>query len=233
MLGNTGDATAAAPVQALLRDGCVLIQAFGFQQRLFRWRAAERRHPTGRERTGSPTSQTLQEPIVPLPLVCIRRGRFSSEGSSNLFPGLRKDFWIIMGTPPKGDALCSSARADHSGMPPPLWSSTPRWIHERRTLCPQGSRHRCGARKCLVRGCAAARGAVLEGLFLPVADPQHVYASRGTSKSRYVVLALRQSALAATNCSASTLPPFVWGRRWGSPRPRSRCRTTSRTTCFP
>jgi hypothetical protein len=120
MLGNTGDATAAAPVQALLRDGCVLIQAFGFQQRLFRWRAAERRHPTGRERTGSPTSQTLQEPIVPLPLVCIRRGRFSSEGSSNLFPGLRKDFWIIMGTPPKGDALCSSARADHSGMPPPF-----------------------------------------------------------------------------------------------------------------
>lgn len=30
----------------------------------------------------------------------------------------------------------------------------------------------------------------MEGLFLPVADPQHVYASRGTSKSRYVVLAL-------------------------------------------
>jgi hypothetical protein len=35
---------------------------FGFQQR--RWRAAERRHPTGRERLGSPTLQTLQDPIL-------------------------------------------------------------------------------------------------------------------------------------------------------------------------
>jgi hypothetical protein len=34
---------------------------FGWQQR--RWRAAERHHPTGRERMGSPTLQTLQEPI--------------------------------------------------------------------------------------------------------------------------------------------------------------------------
>ena len=33
---------------------------FRFQQR---WRVAERRHPTGRERMGSLTLQTLQEPI--------------------------------------------------------------------------------------------------------------------------------------------------------------------------
>jgi ferredoxin len=28
------------------------------------WRAAERRHPTGRERMGSPTLQTFQDPIL-------------------------------------------------------------------------------------------------------------------------------------------------------------------------
>jgi hypothetical protein len=33
----------------------------------FRWRAAERRHPRGCERVGSPTLQTLQEPILLLP----------------------------------------------------------------------------------------------------------------------------------------------------------------------
>jgi hypothetical protein len=35
------------------------------------WRAAERRHPTGHERTGSPTLQTLQEPILLLPWVWV------------------------------------------------------------------------------------------------------------------------------------------------------------------
>jgi hypothetical protein len=41
---------------------------FGFQPR--RWRLAERRHPTGRERMGSPTLKTLQEPILLLPRLC-------------------------------------------------------------------------------------------------------------------------------------------------------------------
>ena len=37
-----------------------------------RWRAAERRHPTGRERMGSPTLQTLQDPILLLRWVYFR-----------------------------------------------------------------------------------------------------------------------------------------------------------------
>jgi hypothetical protein len=40
------------------------------------WRAPERRHATGRERLGSPTLQTLQEPILLLPWVCFRGGGF-------------------------------------------------------------------------------------------------------------------------------------------------------------
>jgi hypothetical protein len=53
-----------------------------FQQR--RWRAAERRHPTGRERTGSPTLQTHQDPILLLPWLCFRGGGFPTRfgGSS-------------------------------------------------------------------------------------------------------------------------------------------------------
>ena len=46
---------------------------FAFQQR--RWRAAERRHPTGHERLGSPTLQTPQDPIL-LPWVCFRGDGF-------------------------------------------------------------------------------------------------------------------------------------------------------------
>jgi hypothetical protein len=38
------------------------------------WRAAERRHPTGRERMGQSTSQTLQDPILLLPWLCFRGG---------------------------------------------------------------------------------------------------------------------------------------------------------------
>jgi hypothetical protein len=57
-------------------------QGFGFQQR--RWRAAERCHPTGRERMGSPTLQTLQEPILLLPWVCFRSGRLSTKLCSAL-----------------------------------------------------------------------------------------------------------------------------------------------------
>jgi hypothetical protein len=48
--------------------------------------AAERRHPTGRERMGSPTLRTPQEPILLLPWVCFRGGGFpnpSWEGSSS------------------------------------------------------------------------------------------------------------------------------------------------------
>jgi hypothetical protein len=47
------------------------------QQR--RWRAAERRHPTGRERMGSPTLQTFQDPLLLLPWVCFRGGGFPSK----------------------------------------------------------------------------------------------------------------------------------------------------------
>jgi hypothetical protein len=42
-------------------------------------RAAERRHPTGRSRTGSPTLQKLQDPILLLPWVCFRGGGFPSK----------------------------------------------------------------------------------------------------------------------------------------------------------
>jgi hypothetical protein len=38
------------------------------------WRAAERRHPTGRERMGSPTLQTLQDPILLLSGACFQGG---------------------------------------------------------------------------------------------------------------------------------------------------------------
>ena len=41
-----------------------------------RWRAIERRHPTGRERMSSPTLQTLQDPILRLPRLCFRGGGF-------------------------------------------------------------------------------------------------------------------------------------------------------------
>ena len=39
-----------------------------------RWRASERRHPTGRKRIDSPTLQTLQYPILLLPWACFRGG---------------------------------------------------------------------------------------------------------------------------------------------------------------
>jgi hypothetical protein len=40
-----------------------------------RFPAAERRHPTGRERMGSPTLQTLQDPILLLSWLCFRGGK--------------------------------------------------------------------------------------------------------------------------------------------------------------
>jgi hypothetical protein len=42
------------------------------------WRAAERRHPSGRERMGSPTLQTLQYPILLLPCLCFRVAAFQT-----------------------------------------------------------------------------------------------------------------------------------------------------------
>jgi serine/threonine protein kinase len=53
---------------------------FGFQQR--ERREAERRHPTGRQRTGSPTLQKLQYPILLLPSVCFQRGGFPNPGAN-------------------------------------------------------------------------------------------------------------------------------------------------------
>jgi hypothetical protein len=41
----------------------VRVRVLGLQQQR-RWRAEERRYPTGRERMGSPTLQTLQKPIL-------------------------------------------------------------------------------------------------------------------------------------------------------------------------
>ena len=41
-----------------------------------RWRAAERRHRTGRERMSSPTLDTLQDPILLTPWLCFRGGGF-------------------------------------------------------------------------------------------------------------------------------------------------------------
>jgi hypothetical protein len=43
----------------------------------FQWRAAERGHPTGRERTGSPTLQLLQDPILLQPWGLLSRCGFS------------------------------------------------------------------------------------------------------------------------------------------------------------
>ena len=48
---------------------------FGLRYRFpAQFRAAERRHATDRERAGSPTLQTLQEPIFLLSWVCFRGG---------------------------------------------------------------------------------------------------------------------------------------------------------------
>ena len=44
------------------------LEGFGFRQ----FRAAERGHPTGRERMGSPALQTHQDPILLLPWLCFR-----------------------------------------------------------------------------------------------------------------------------------------------------------------
>jgi hypothetical protein len=43
-----------------------------------RWRGAERRQPTGRERTGSPTLYTRQDPILLVPWVCFQGGGFQT-----------------------------------------------------------------------------------------------------------------------------------------------------------
>ena len=57
---------------------------------LRRWRAAERRHPTGRERMGSPTLRTLQDPILLLPWLCFRVAAFQTPNGapSESFLGL-------------------------------------------------------------------------------------------------------------------------------------------------
>jgi hypothetical protein len=44
------------------------------------WRAAERRHPTGRERMVWPTLQTHQDPILLLPWFCFRGVAFQTLG---------------------------------------------------------------------------------------------------------------------------------------------------------
>jgi hypothetical protein len=48
-----------------------------------RWRAAERRYPTGRERMGSPTLQSLQDPILLLPWSCFRADDFPNPWSGS------------------------------------------------------------------------------------------------------------------------------------------------------
>ena len=63
-------------------------------------RRAERRHPSGRERMGSPTLQTLQAPILRPPRVCVR-GEPRAEGK-RLTSGMRK-------TPNAATSLANSA----------------------------------------------------------------------------------------------------------------------------
>jgi hypothetical protein len=59
----------AAACLELSLGGALQGEGQGFGLQAVRWRAAERRHCTGREGTGSPTLQTLQEPILLPPLL--------------------------------------------------------------------------------------------------------------------------------------------------------------------
>jgi hypothetical protein len=60
------------PSQAKLKTSAF---GFGIQQR--RWIAAERRHPTDRERMGLSALHTIQDPILLLPWVLLSRWRGS------------------------------------------------------------------------------------------------------------------------------------------------------------
>jgi hypothetical protein len=91
--------TGGAPCPATAKE-------IGFQQRRSNT-AAERRHPTGRETMGSPTLQTLQEPILLLPGPAFERRRFSKPGSHGAHTGggegdirVRHDEVAVQAIPP-------------------------------------------------------------------------------------------------------------------------------------
>jgi Ca2+-binding EF-hand superfamily protein len=75
------------------------------------WRAAERRHPTGRERTGSPTLQMLQDPILLTPWVRFRGSRW--------LPKPKPDFSSIDACPITITCMSSSSRRRISTQGPP------------------------------------------------------------------------------------------------------------------
>jgi hypothetical protein len=92
---------------------------FGFLQR--GWRVAERRHPAGRERIGSPTLQTLQDPVllclwtvravlhVPEHSISLRRSKSAQSSAANSFSFRRKLFSC--------EAVASASQAQMGGRP--------------------------------------------------------------------------------------------------------------------
>ena len=71
---------------------------FGFEQS--RWSAAERLHPTGRETMGSPTLQTLEEPILLLPDKSSRNWVVAGDvASSVLVGGADTSVWTVSAHP--------------------------------------------------------------------------------------------------------------------------------------
>jgi hypothetical protein len=89
-------------------------EGLGRQQR--RWRAAERRHPTGCERMGSSTLQTLQEPILLPPCASFRDGGFPNRHINlSLGVGLKVE---VRAAPAACSALCWSTTRSSCPSPP-------------------------------------------------------------------------------------------------------------------
>jgi hypothetical protein len=94
--------------------------------------SAERRHLTGRERTGSPTLQTLQYPILLLPWLCFEAAAFQhlrqkENRPLGLLALLQRDrvisggaleaarirYWLGGGPAPEEEAFCKQLRLTH------------------------------------------------------------------------------------------------------------------------
>jgi hypothetical protein len=112
-------------------------------------RGAERHHPTGRDRVGSPALQTLQDPILLLPWLCFRGGGFPNLHPKGNAPGARgrtqcppacpqvgPRSWAAAGSPrPPRSASCSSSRREAWARPPP---PSPREPPPPRSRCSRG-----------------------------------------------------------------------------------------------
>jgi hypothetical protein len=86
----------------------------GIHVAAFRWRAAERRHPACRERTGSPTLQPLQDPILPLPWIRFRGGATRSQGlTDEPDVGAR---WSVQSQPVRGVGCRTGDGDGHHGV---------------------------------------------------------------------------------------------------------------------